>query len=234
MKTFIFVGIFLFFACSSSSEKKNTSKKKSIGTTSIPRKHSTEKIALHKLRKLFVVGDFDGDGKKDTVYQHFFSELTGREIDSLADPLKNDFDTLWHWFYNQKVEIYLAFTKPNHDTLRMDGVVDEGLYFLINMGDNNSDGKDEIGLSIDHVDWSNANSFRVYSICKNKWVELKRFNVMESSFNFSSDSTLLFSGIKDVLEKQNGKWLYKDYIDMDYQKMEDVGKMMPLEIGKCE
>jgi len=31
---------------------------------------------FHKLQKLFVVGNFDGDKKPDTIFQHNFSNLT--------------------------------------------------------------------------------------------------------------------------------------------------------------
>jgi hypothetical protein len=33
-------------------------------------------IKLHKLEKLFIVGDFDGNGVKDTIFEHNFSRLT--------------------------------------------------------------------------------------------------------------------------------------------------------------
>lgn len=189
------------------------------------------KIKLHKLEKLFVVGDFDGDGKKDTIFQHNFSRLTKTEIEYSADPFQNEWDTVVKWFYEQDANLYLTINKSNQDTLHLGTA--QGLYCLINIGDNNADGKDEIALVIDYLDFSRVNSCKIYTLCKDKWTLLKEFGIHEGSFDFTTDNAPIFESIKDYLEKQNGKWVYKDYSQDGYDKQEDVRKMLTLKLDRC-
>ncbi len=212
-----------FFSCNSQTEKPvdNSTEPKTTGG----------KIKLHKLEKLFVTGDFDGDGKRDTIYQHNFSRLTNTEIDCSADPFQNEWDTVVKWFHDQDANVYLTINKTGQDTLNLGDA--QGLYCLLNIGDNNSDGKDEIAFVIDYLDFSNLNSCNIYSLCKGKWTILKRFNVHEGSFEFTSNKEPIFDNIKGFLEMHNGKWVYKAYLEDDYEKQEDVGKMLALKLDRC-
>lgn len=190
------------------------------------------KIKFHKLKKLFVVGDFDCDKKLDTIFQHNYSRLKKAEIENSADPFQNEWDTVVKWFYDQDADLYLTINNNNQDTLHLG--TGQGLYCLINIGDNNADGKDEIALVIDYLDYSRVNSCKIYSLCKDKWTLLKQFGIHEDAFNFTSDKAPLFDNIKDFLEKQNGKWFYKDYSQECYEKQEDVGKMLTLKLCRCK
>lgn len=189
-------------------------------------------IKLHKLEKLFVVGNFDGDKQKDTIFQHNYSTLTRTEIEYAADPFQNEWDTVVKWFYEQGANLYLTISENNQDTLHLGAA--QGLYCLINIGDNNNDGKDEIALVIDHLDFSRVNSCKIYSFCKNKWTLLKQFGVYEDAFNFTSDKAPLFGNIKDFLEKQNGKWVYNHYLQDGYETQEAVGNWLTLQLDKCK
>ncbi|KUJ61003.1 hypothetical protein AR687_14850 [Flavobacteriaceae bacterium CRH] len=191
-------------------------------------------IKFHKLRKLFVVGDFNGEGKKDTIFQHNYSGVTKSEIINAPDPFQNEWDFVVEWFYKQESELYLALNKNNQEKLYLGEA--HGLYFLINIGDNNADGKDEIAFVIDYLDFSRVNSCKIYSLCKGKWILLKQFGVLEGAFDFTPDSqkTPDFDIIKEYLEKQNGKWVYKDYLQDSYDTEEEVGKMKPLKLEKCK
>lgn len=204
---------------------------KTIDNSIFP-KTADNKIKLHKLEKLFVVGDFDGDGKQDTIFQHNFSKLTKAEIEYSADPFQNEWDTVVKWFYDQEADLYLTISKSNTDTLSLGTA--QGLYCLINVGDNNADGKDEIALVIDYLDFSRVNSCKIYSWCKDKWTLLKEFGVHEGSFDFTTDKAPIFESIKDHLEKQNGKWIYKDYSQDGYENQEDVGKILTLKLDRCK
>lgn len=195
-------------------------------------KTADDKIKLHKLKKLFVVGDFDGDRKPDTIFQHNFSRLTKTEIDSSADPFQNEWDTVIKWFYDQDADLYLTINNIKQDTLHL--ATAQGLYCLINIGDNNADGRDEIALVIDYLDFSRVNSCKIYTLCKDKWTLLKQFGVFEGSFDFTTDKAPVFDNIKDHLEKQNDKWVYKDYLQDGYDKQEDVGKMLTLKLDRCK
>lgn len=199
---------------------------------SIVHKVLEDKIKLHKLEKLFVVGDFDGDRKQDTIFQHNFSKLTNTEIDNSADPFQNEWDIVVKWFYDQEADLYLTLNKSNQDTLHLGTA--QGLYCLINIGDNNADGKDEIALVIDYLDFSRVNSCKIFSLCNDKWTLLKQFGVHEGSFDFTTDKAPIYESIKDHLEKQNGKWVYKDYSQDGYDNQEDVGKMLSLKLDRCK
>jgi len=190
------------------------------------------KIKLHKLEKLFVTGDFDGDGKQDTILQHNFSRLTKAEIEYSADPFQNEWDTVVKWFYDQDPDLYLTITKRSTDTLRLGTA--QGLYCLINVGDINADSKDEIALVVDYLDFSRVNSCKIYSLCKGKWTLLKEFGVHENSFDFTTEKTPIFESIKGHLEKQNGKWVYKAYSQVNSENQEDSGEMLTLKLDRCK
>lgn len=195
-------------------------------------KTADDKIKLHKLKKLYVVGDFDGDRKPDTIFQNNYSRLTKSEIEYSADPFQNEWDTVVNWFYDQDANVYLTINKDQHDTLNLGTA--QGLYCLINIGDNNSDGKDEIAFVIDYLDFSRLNSCKVYTICNDKWTLLKQFNIHEGSFDFTINKQQICDNIEDFLEIQNGKWVYHDYLENSYQTPEDFGKMLTLELDKCK
>jgi len=202
-----------------------------LSCKSLTEKTTDNKIKLRKSEKLFVVGDFDGDGKQDTIFQHNFSKLTKTEIEYSADPFQNDWDTVVKWFYDQDANLYLNINKNNQDTLHLGTA--QGLYCLINIGDNNADGKDEIALVIDYLDFNRVNSCKIFTLCKDKWTLLKQFEVHEGSFDFATDKAPIFEFIKDHLENQNGKWVYIDYSQVGYDNQEDVGKMVTLKLDRC-
>lgn len=205
----------------------NSQVKKSVDDSTTP-KTSSDKIRLHKLEKLFITGDFDGDKKQDTIYQHTFSRLTKTEIENSADPFQNDWDTVVKWFYDQDANVYLTTNKTDQDTLNLGTA--QGLYCLLNIGDNNADGMDEIAFVVDYLDLSNLNSCKIYSLCTGKWTILKQFNVHEGSFEFTPDKVPIFENIKGFLEKHNGKWTYREYLEDD---RESADKMLPLKLDRC-
>lgn len=210
------------FSCKDQNEK-------SLDKTSVP-KTIADEIKLHKLDKLFVPGDFEGDGNQDTLIQYNYSRRTKSEIEFSADPFQNEWDSVEKWFYDQEADLYLTINKSNQDTLHLGTA--QGLYCLMNIGDNNADGKDEIAIVIDYLDVSRVNNCKIYSLCKGKWALLKNFDVYEESFDFSGNEPPVFNEIKGFLENKNGRWYYMDY-HQEYERQEDVGKMMPLKVDKC-
>lgn len=221
MKIFLLIALLLCISYSKVHRKSDFLKISFTDTTDILRK--TDKMeTLHKLEKLFCVGDFDGDGKKDTIFEHNFSKLKKEEIETAPDPVKNDWEEVIKWFHKQDSDLYLSFKNSNKDTLHLGKAL--GLYCLLNIGDNNFDGKDEIAFVVDHLDFSNLNSCKIYSLCKGRWIELKQFNIDESAFDFTSTT---LSGIKNYLEKKDHKWFYKDNLQKD-------PKMQLLKLEKCQ
>ncbi|MFD1602889.1 hypothetical protein ACFSJW_24675 [Flavobacterium artemisiae] len=218
MKILNLILLLLFFSCAKNDKKTHSNNKH---TASVLK--NTEIETFHKLRKLFCVGDFDGDGKRDTIFQYNFSKLKKEEIINAPDPAKNEWENVIKWFMDQDSDVYLAFNKKKLDTLHLGTA--QGLYCLINIGDNNLDGRDEIALVVDNLDFSNLNSCKIYSICKGKWLELKQFNINESAFDIVEDAQTTFSNIPDYLEKKDDKWYYTDNLENE--------KMQLLKIEKC-
>ena len=223
MKLIILVIFISFLSCS----KKNSSETH----TELSKIESNGDF--HKLEKLFIAGDFDGDKKSDTIYQYNFSNLEKKEIDFAPNPMKTDWDEVVKWFYNQDADVKLTQNKKNSEILHLGTA--QGLYCLINIGDNNKDGKDEIAFVIDKCDDSRINTCEIYTFCKGKWQLLKEFGILEDAFDWKKDEMQpKFNSIKGYLEKQNGTWNYLDYNQTEYDSAEEVGKMKVLRLNKCK
>ena len=192
---------------------------------------SKEYAASHALNKLHITGDFDGDKIPDTIYQHNYSTLRKKEIVNSPDPAKEDWDSIVKWFYREESDVYLSLNKKKSPALHLG--TGQGLYCLINIGDINHDGKDEIALVADLCDYSSVNTCRIYSLCNHKWIMLKEFGIHESAFYFTGDKMPVFNIIKGFLEKQNNTWRYSDYNQSDYSTEQEVGKMKILVLRKC-
>lgn len=187
------------------------------------------KIALRPLNQLSVTGDFDGDGQLDTLYLHHFSDLKNTEMEYAADPFQNEWDTVIKWFHTQQAKVFLTL---NTDTLHL-GMA-QGLYCLINLGDNNADGKEEVALVIDHLDYSHINSCKIYSMCSDQWTLLKQFEIHESAFDVTSQETPRFNSIPQYLEYQHGTWVYRSNSQVDNGQSEQIDKMLPLRLDQCD
>ncbi len=189
---------------------------------------------LQKLDKLFVVGDFDGDGKQDTIFQNNFSKRYQMEIDSIPLSLEDDWFEMGNWFYRQESEVYLGLNKQGTEDLYLGTAF--GLYCLLNIGDINADGKDEIAFVIDLFDESKVNTCVVYTLCHGKWKELKSFGIHESAFEFGIDETKpVFTEIKGFLEKHNGTWMYLDYSEYIASPNEQTEpQLKSLILEKCD
>ncbi|MBS7253679.1 hypothetical protein [Flavobacterium branchiicola] len=212
----------LCIGCSKIDNKLNNLKAKSDYSIDVLR-DTIEKKSFYKLKKTFCIGDFDGDGKKDTIFEHNFSKLKKEEIEIAPDPIKNDWEEVIKWFSRQDSDLYISFNNSNRDTLHLGEAL--GLYCLLNIGDNNLDGKDEVAVVVDNLDFSNLNSCKIYSLCKGKWAELKQFNIDERIFDSPSAKVPLFE-IKKYLEKKDDKWFFKD-------NLQNEPEMRPLKISKC-
>jgi hypothetical protein len=95
----------------------------------------------------FLIGDFDGDLKQDTLKESFIDKETNKEtfkfIGSL-DTNSNVVDSIHKFEFDRNVESFLSFNQNKIDLDR------NGLYFLSNIGDINNDGRDEIAVIKNH------------------------------------------------------------------------------------
>ena len=182
---------------------------------------------------LILTGDFNGDGQRDTLFENTINSQTGLPIDSFPDPWKHDWDTVVGYAYQHYFDLILSLSIKNTDTLHL-GVA-TGFLFLMNIGDNNHDKKDEIALVRDGCDFSRVNHCYIYTLCNAKWVELNSFYIHEGAFDSYDDKVPDKNKIEGFFEKKKGRWYYLDYIeDMSFDKEEDVGKLKPLKLKSCK
>lgn len=213
----------MLFACSTTIEKSED--------ISSNVKKADDGIILKKFDAPYLIGDFDGDKKIDTITQHIGSKYKKGDFDSIVDPSKNHWDIVTNWHFNRVTDLYLNLNRPEFENLHLGS--SQGLYCLINIGDNNSDKKDEIALVVDHLDVSNSNTCKIFSICNGEWKVLKEFGINEESFNYSGKKPKLFSEIKNYLEYKDKNWLYKDYKLTEFTNADTIVQMEKLKLDKC-
>ena len=124
-------------------------------------------------------GDFDGDGRQDTLTEHYISSLDGKETNKFYDNLDN---------YGQQVALTVhkhpvSFVTSNSkgiDTLLISRDLQLlGLLYLKNEGDLDGDGADELSYVVNWAAWSSVNTWYLMSYKKHKWVELYSFTIRD-------------------------------------------------------
>ncbi|MFT4224650.1 hypothetical protein [Dysgonomonas sp.] len=142
-----------------------------------------------------VVGDWDGTGRRDTLYECYYSRVLKREI---VSPLflyrdKISYDSLVDIASNLDPVIYIVNKNQSMDTITIDARGQLfGMYFLDNKGDLDGDGKDELLYMTNFADWSSVNTYNICSRKNGKWINLYNFAVWEWQFE---------EGDKNVIKK---------------------------------
>ncbi len=212
-------GIILLYACNTKQEHAAVAHKQIVA-------EETTKLApeYQKIENQSITGDFDGDGKLDTLYQHTVSGYNKLPIDSFqTDP----WDSIESILLKADAEILLTLSHNHYDTLSLG--FGGGLYSLINIGDNNNDQIDEIALVVNTYNFSNISVCEIFTLCKDKWIPLKEFQIHEQAYY---DTDLDPKKIKGFLEYQNGDWFYIDYIDLFNAESAKDTLLKPLKINK--
>jgi len=210
----IFIFCLTVFACNNEANKNSVSLRKDSSVKQDP-DSSVALVNRNSERKIFgerlnMTGDFDEDGKKDTIFESYISALTGKETFKILDStdweenvdlvIKNA--PVTHLYSTIKVADTFIITKEAEQT---------GISHIENLGDLNNDKGDEIGYIISWANSSNLNTYHIISLSKNKnWKELFSFPINES-VNYEPD--LLYKNSSIIRKTGRNKIKYKFYSD---------------------
>lgn len=130
--------------------------------------------------RFIIQGDFNGDGKKETLTEHYASSADGKETNKFYDSTINE-DQFMALIHQKLSYVYLSCSDKKIDTLDLEaGEQVLGIAYLKNEGDLDGDGGDEISFVRDWADWSNMNSVSIYTLKKGLWKEYISFEIHES------------------------------------------------------
>ena len=136
-------------------------------------------ISVTTNERLSIIGDFDGDKIKDTIFESYISSLTKRECPKSFDT--EDFEKDIELIINQKPITRIYSNIVGIDTLIVSTETQQtGIDWFSNLGDLNADGTEEFGYIINWADYSNINTFHIMTIKGKYFKELLTFKVNES------------------------------------------------------
>lgn len=129
--------------------------------------------------RFIIEGDFDGDGKLETLTEHYISLIDRQETNKYYDDLP-EYDQLVALTIKKQPYAFVIADKASIDTLRISSDPQMlGLSYLKNEGDLDGDGADELSYVVNWADWSSANTWHLMS-CKNKhWKKLYSFSIWD-------------------------------------------------------
>ena len=136
---------------------------------------SVEKKEVYGYR-FVITGDFDGDGKKEQLFEHYYSQRDNKETNKYDDRL-DDYDEMVRIAIAKDVYVFLSSDNSKIDTLRITkGGQVFGISYLKNEGD--LDG-DEVSYVVDWADWSNLNIWNIMTYKNGKWQALYAFPISD-------------------------------------------------------
>ncbi len=163
-----------------------------------------------------IVGDFDGNGTQDTLYEKYISQLTGKETNKSYDfgALGDGPDYIFYWqqwIAEKKILLKLVSKKPgiNPFLVNKNGL-DHGFLYLENVGDLNQDSTDEIAFILNSIDFSNGNTCFLATYKNEKWKLIASFSIMEFDFQYDP-ATQKKPRPKYVFKKPDGKIYLKEF-----------------------
>ena len=129
--------------------------------------------------RFVITGDFDGDGKKEKLIEHYFSALVNKETNKFYDSLP-EYDHLVALTIKKEPYSFAISNNKFIDTLHISSSGQLlGLSYLKNEGDLNGDGTDEISYVVNWADWSNLNTWHLMTFKNKKWQELYSFPIWD-------------------------------------------------------
>jgi len=169
-------------------------------------------------QRLNVLADVNGDGRLDSLTEYYVSRKLGR---AMAKYLKDaPYDSLVKRTSDLQALVLLRHADGRVDTLDDRGT-GFGFALLVNEGDLDGDGADEIGYVLDHADWSNTNTYRVITWKEEELQVLFTFPIWDWQLPDPQDAEREFA-----LIGQTGRRIHDDGVPMP-----DVDLVIPLRSG---
>lgn len=164
----------MFLSCDNSNKK--TREKITISTTETL-KHDKKLKPIFGYR-FIISGDFDGDGKKENLIEHFFSGIDNKEANKFYENV--EYDDLVELTMKKNPYSFVLSDNKSIDTLQITRIGQNfGLSYLKNEGDLNNDGTDEVSYVVSFADWSNLNTWYLFTYKNKKWQELYSFPIWD-------------------------------------------------------
>jgi len=178
LKTIAFLIFVTVCSCNSANRQPNEPKKDTpkvgIRKDSLPTKH----YPVFGYR-IVITGDFDGDGRKEKLVEHYFSGIKNKETNKF-DEGPTEYDQLVEAAEKKKPISFVLSDNKNIDTLHISSEAQSfGLAYLKNEGDLNGDGTDEVSYVVNWADWSNLNTWHIMTYKNKKWKELYSFAIWD-------------------------------------------------------
>lgn len=153
-----------------------------------------------------VTGDFDGNGKTDTLKESYVNSVTNQEI-NLPQFNSVEYDSLVSIAVNNNPKVSLKSGNSLIPELHIAKTKQLfGICWLRNIGDLNGNGTDEISVVIDWADWSNLNYCLVYTLRDGVWKQLTKIQIAEWQMKEENSQ---FGGF--IFENQKGEFYAEEY-----------------------
>ena len=207
----IFVFVITVFGLSACHVKEEEA---AVSTADSTANYKTQTIKTPAGNRFFVMGDFNGDGRLDTLFESYYSTLNRKEVYKHYHPEEVEKDNVL--IGKQKANCKLYSHNPAIDTFVVsDEYLQSGLLLIENLGDLNGDKTDELGYIVDLADISFTNAYIIISYvpATREWKELLRFKINEMK---SFDEENMFEDLRLVKITGPKQIHYKLFNESDF------------------
>ena len=138
--------------------------------------------------RYIITGDFDGDGKKEKLIEHFVSRIDNKETNKYYEGDSIDLDSSRILVRKHQPMSFLLCDNKNIDTLMIDrdGLI-FGPHFMKNEGDLNGDGTDEVSYVPLYPYNTNRSSYIIMTYKNKKWELLYSFSTLVDFYDGDAD-----------------------------------------------
>jgi hypothetical protein len=159
--------------------------------------------------RIQISGDFNGDGKTDTIYESYISALTGAETYKDMDSIYWE-ENVVAIMKNKPISRFYTNIRGVDTFIVNKDSQQRGTWLLENLGDVYGGKGDELGYVVNWADYSNTNTYHIITLLNGKWRELYQFDINEA-VNYQPEN--LFDSTSIIKPLEHGKIRHK-YFDI--------------------